>query len=93
MEKEILTPGQKAVIDGYLLQYEPTETYDEETCTLFDTATIINELSSMCEFEQNHLADYLASLGYRFYIITDEDSLLVGIFGWILKKKQPSNPQ
>lgn len=89
MEKEILTVGQKAVIDGYLQNYEPTETYDEATCTLMDTSTIINELSPMCDFDQNALTDYLASIGYRFNIISDQDSLLVGIFGWILKKKQP----
>ncbi len=87
MEKEILTVGQKAVIDGYLQRYEPTETYDEETCTIFETTAIIDDLSQMCDFDRNSLADYLASLGYRFHLVTDKDSLFYGISGWILKKK------
>lgn len=85
MEKEILTPGQKAVIDGYLQRYEPTDSFDAETCMLFDTRTIIDELSLMCDFDQNSLADYLASLGYKFHIVSDD-----GISGWILKEKTNS---
>lgn len=85
MEKEILTPGQKAVIDGYLQNYEPSETYDSETCMLIDTRTIIDDLTQMCDFDQNSLADYLATLGYKFYILTED-----GISGWILKEKTQS---
>lgn len=85
MEKEILTPGQKTVIDGYLQHYEPTDSFDAETCMLFDTRTIIDDLSQMCDFDQNSLADYLASLGYKFHIVSDD-----GISGWILKEKTNS---
>ncbi len=82
MEKEILTPGQKTVIDGYLQRYEPSETYDDETCILTDTQTIISELSPMCDFDLNSLADYIASLGYKFH--TEQQDC---ISGWILKIK------
>lgn len=85
MEKEILTPGQKAVIDGFLKKFEPTEIYDPETCMLYDTQTIIDELSPMCDFDKNTLADYLASIGCHYHIIPD-DEVLAGISGWILKK-------
>ena len=85
MEKEILTPGQKAVIDGFLKKLEPTDNYNPETCMLYDTQTIVDELSPMCDFDKNILADYLASIGCRYHIIPDDDAL-AGLSGWILKK-------
>lgn len=81
MENEILTPGQKAVIDGYLQRYEPTETFEEDSCTILETSAIIDEISNMCDFDRNTLADYLASIGYRFHIVSDLDSILVGLSG------------
>ena len=87
MEKEILTPGQKAVIDGYLMKFEPTNTYDAVTCILIDTRTIIDDISPMCDYNQNTLADYLAAVGYRFHIVPDSDDFMSGISGWIFKVK------
>lgn len=83
MEKEILTPGQKAVIDAYLADSEPSATYEAETCILMDTRSIASFLDPMCSFDENDLADYIASKGYTPYA-----SNIDGNFGWILKMKQ-----
>lgn len=82
MEKEngILTPGQKAVIDGYLKAHKPADSFNVNTCRLYDTQTIIDDLSLMCDFTQNSLSDYLASVGCKFHY--DERN---GIFGWIFE--------
>ena len=73
-ELKELTIGQKAVVDAYLETYEPTDTYD--------TDTIIYNLGSMCGFDANMLADYLATIGYRAHFLEND-----AIHGWILKRK------
>ena len=81
-ELKELTIGQKAVVDAYLETYEPTDTYDNDTCELVDTDTIIYNLGSMCGFDANMLADYLATIGYRAHFLEND-----AIHGWILKRK------
>ena len=78
MEKEILTPGQKAVIDGYLQAHRPGDTFDEHDCMLVSTKELIDRLSTMCEYDLNTLSDYLASVGYRYHYDYIND-----IQGWI----------
>lgn len=77
-----LTAGQKAVVDGYLANNEPAETFDPKTCTLVDTQTMINELSAMCFLDENQLCNYLAQKGYRSHFVARD-----AIIGWILKDK------
>lgn len=78
-----LTLGQRAIVDAYLVNCEPAETYDAETCELRDTDTIIFELGAMCSFDANMLADYLARQGYRPHFIPYD-----AVYGWILKEKE-----
>ena len=80
MEKEILTPGQKAVIDGYLEAHKAGDTFDEEDCLLVSTQEIIDRLAQMCDFDLNTLSDYLASVGYKYHYDYFND-----IHGWIFK--------
>lgn len=80
MEKEILTPGQKAVIDGFLEAHKPGDTFDKDDCLLFSTQDFIDQLARMCEFDLNTLSDYLASVGYKYYYDNIND-----ISGWIIK--------
>ena len=80
MEKEILTPGQKAVIDGYLKDRKPGDSYEQEDCLLVSTQKVIDSLGSMCDFDLNTLTDYLASIGYKYHYDSLND-----IHGWIFK--------
>lgn len=84
-ENEFLTVGQTAVINGWLADYSPAESFDPETCVLSDTISIVNELGNMCNFDLNALSDYLASLGYRYHNISTD-----GIGGWILRLNSPA---
>jgi len=77
-----LSIGQKAIIDGYLMPFEPSETYEPESCTIMDTESIILELNHMCDFDSVFLADYLASLGFKVYADLDDSTI-----GWLLKEK------
>ena len=77
-----LTAGQKAVVDAYLANYEPAEAYDYEAHVLIDTQTMILHMGPMCNFDENMLCDYLASLGYRTAFIHKDC-----ICGWVLRKK------
>lgn len=81
MEEKILSAGQKAVIDGFLRNYHPADVYDENSCILFDTQTIIMQLNAMCSFNEDELADYLASRGYITHFIEQD-----AIYGWVLEK-------
>ena len=67
MEKEILTPGQKAVIDGFLEAHRPGDSFDEHDCLLVTTQEIIDRLAPMCDYDINTMTDYLASIGYRYH--------------------------
>lgn len=80
MKNDFLTIGQTAIVDGWLRNYEPAETYDAKTCDLVDTDSIIYQLQSMSLFEANALADYIASLGYIFYCDPDD-----ALQGWVMK--------
>lgn len=81
-ENKTLTPGQKVVVDAYLAMYEPSETYNPERDSLIDTQTMIIEMGSMCELEENALCDYIASLGYHAHYVPSDS-----VSGWILRQK------
>lgn len=83
-ENELLTVGQTAVINGWLADYSPAESFDPETCVLFDTISIIKELGNMCDFDLNALSDYLASLSYRYHYVSKD-----GVGGWIFRLNSP----
>lgn len=46
-----LTAGQKAVVDAYLKNYEPAETFNVDDCILIDTQQMILEMKTMCNFD------------------------------------------
>lgn len=76
-----LTAGQKAVVDAYLENYEPAETFNVDDCILIDTQQMILEMNSMCNFDGNMLCDYLTGKGYRAHYEKDD-----ALSGWILKE-------
>lgn len=77
-----LTPGQKAVVDAYLANFSPAESYNFDRDTLVDTQTMILDMGTMCNFDENMLCDYLASLGFRAHYEKDD-----ALSGWILTPK------
>ncbi|MDE6234323.1 MAG: hypothetical protein K2M56_01050 [Muribaculaceae bacterium] len=77
-----LTAGQKAVVDAYLANYEPSDYYDMDAHILVDTQQMMMEMGSMCNFDENMLCDYLAGLGFHAYFEPDD-----ALSGWILKEK------
>ena len=76
-----LTAGQKAVVDAYLENYEPSDCFDPEKHVLVDTQTMILEMGTMCSFDENTLCDYLAEKGYSAHYEKDR-----AISGWIVKE-------
>lgn len=76
-----LTAGQKAVVDAFLANYEPSETYDHSAHILVDTQTMILQMDSMCNFDENMLCDYLAQKGFHAYYEKKD-----AICGWIMKE-------
>lgn len=76
-----LTAGQKAVVDAYIENYEPSDVFDVDKTILIDTQTMILEMGSMCNFDENMLCDYLAQKGYRAHYEKDD-----ALSGWILKE-------
>lgn len=76
-----LTTGQKAVVDAYLANYEPARTYDYDAHVLIDTQTMILQMGTMCNFDENMLCDYLAEKGFHAHFTTDD-----ALSGWILKE-------
>lgn len=80
-ESKQLTAGQQVVVDAYLTDSQPAETFDDSTCRLVDTQTMMLDMASMCNIDENALCDYLASKGYRAHYGKDD-----GISGWILKE-------
>ena len=80
-ELKKLTAGQKAVVDAYLENYEPAEAYDYEAHVLIDTQTMILQMGTMCNFDENMLCDYLAERGYHAHYEQDD-----AICGWIMKE-------
>lgn len=77
-----LTAGQKAVVDAYLENYEPAKTFDMEECILIDTQTMILEMGTMCNSDENMLCDYLVEKGYRAHYMKAD-----ALSGWIMKEK------
>lgn len=75
-----LTVGQREVVDAYLINYEPSDYFDPDIHILIDTQTMILEMGSMCDLEDNALCDYLAEKGYSAYY-NKEDA----VSGWILR--------
>lgn len=82
-----LTIGQQAIINGYLAGVEPSVVYDAEPCLRLDTETIAGELDGMAIFDYNALADHLAFIGYHTAFVHRDC-----IYGWILKRKDNTNP-
>ena len=76
-----LTAGQKAVADAYLANYEPAEAFDPKIHLLIDTQTMILQMGTMCNFDENMLCDYLAERGYHAHFVADD-----AVFGWIVKE-------
>lgn len=76
-----LTAGQKAVVDAYLANYEPSEFYDYNAHDLIDTQTMMLQMGTMCNFDENMLCDYLAQKGYRAHFEKDD-----ALSGWIMKE-------
>lgn len=64
------------MVDAYLANYEPVDCYDYDTCILIDTQTMILEMNTMCNFDENMLCDYIASKGFRAYY--EEDASVSG---------------
>ena len=77
-----LTAGQKAVVDAYLANYEPSDYYDFDTHVLVDTQQMMMDMGTMCNFDENMLCDYLAELGFHAHFEADD-----ALSGWILKEK------
>lgn len=76
-----LTAGQKAVVDAYLGNYEPSDYFDPDMHILVDTQQMMLEMGTMCNFDEHMLCDYLASKGYHAYYKKDD-----ALSGWILKE-------
>ncbi len=76
-----LTAGQKAVVDAYLANYEPSDYFDPDLHILVDTQQMVLEMGTMCNFDENMLCDYLASKGYHAHYEKDD-----ALSGWILKE-------
>lgn len=75
-----LTAGQKAVVDAYIVNFAPADHFDFDTCALVDTQTMILDMGTMCNFDENMLCDYLAERGFRCHFEKDD-----ALSGWILK--------
>lgn len=76
-----LTAGQKAVVDAFLANFEPSETYDYDSHILIDTQTMLLQMGTMCNFDENMLCDYLAERGFRAHYMKDD-----AVCGWILRE-------
>lgn len=76
-----LTAGQKAVVDAYLENYEPSDYFDPDKHILIDTQQMILEMNTMCNFDENMLCDYLTEKGYRAHYEKDD-----ALSGWIMKE-------
>lgn len=83
MEERTLTAGQKAVVDAYLAQYEPADAFDFDSTVLIDTQTMILDMGTMCNLDENMLYDYLVGLGFKAHYEKDD-----ALSGWILKETE-----
>ena len=81
LDECIVKPGLKAAMDGYLADFEPTETYNPETDILVTSECIVYELEPVYDADTNEVANFMAASGYRYHFIHAD-----GISGWILRK-------
>ena len=77
-----MNPGQTAILDAWLAQYEPADTFDTNLDHVLTTENILAELSDMADFEANEVADHIAEAGFRF----KPDDIYCH-HGWIFRKK------
>lgn len=82
LDECIVKPGLKAAMDGYLVGFEPAETYNAETDILVSTESMVLELEPVYDAETNEIANYMATAGYRYHFIHADC-----ISGWILRKR------
>ena len=77
-----MTVGQTAILDAWLSQYTPADTFDGDLDHLFTTEEIISDLSDMADWDTTEVADYIAQAGFRFTPYT-----LHCPHGWIFRVK------
>lgn len=77
-----MTYGQIAVLDAWLSQYVPTDSFDRELDIVISTGNIIYELSDMANWDVNEVTDHIAKAGFFFR----PDDHLFG-HGWMLRIK------
>ncbi len=77
-----MNAGQTAILDQWLAQYEPADTYDGEKDIVLTTQNILAELSDMADFEANEVADHIAQAGFSFKPDQYECS-----HGWIFRSR------
>ncbi len=75
-----LTPAMQNVLDAYLAEYVPSETYDENIDRLISTDIIIGDLLGSMDFEFNPVGEYLYEKGFRYFCNPRD-----GIHGWIMR--------
>lgn len=78
-----MNAGQTTILDCWLAQFTPTESYDSDNVRLMTTDEITCELASMAEWDINEVADHMASAGYRYQPCSPD----VPSHGWMLKEK------
>lgn len=78
-----MNAGQLAILDAWLAQYEPAETFDTNLDHVFTTENIISELSDMADWDVNEVADHIATAGFSFKPDCFECN-----HGWILRMKK-----
>ncbi len=75
--------GHKAILDAFLSQYVPADTYDGNLDHVFTTEQIVADLSDMAEWDLNEVTDYIAEAGFKV------QPPLIGIpHGWIFRVKE-----
>ncbi len=78
-----MSPGQITILDGWISQYTPTETFDPALDHVFTTEQIVADLSDMAEWDTNEVADYIAQAGFRVH------PCFIGCpHGWIFRVKK-----
>lgn len=77
-----MNAGQTAILDQWLAQYTPTDTFDGEKDTVLTTQNILAELSDMADFEANEVAEHIAQAGFSF-----KPDCYTCNHGWILRTK------
>ena len=77
-----MNAGQIAILDAWLAQYEPTDSFDTNLDHVLTTENIISELSDMADWDVNEVAEHIATAGFRF-----KPDCLECNHGWILRVK------